>query len=303
MTTNYEYYKVFFHVASTLSLTKAAEQLNISQPAVSQSIRQLENQLGVKLFQRAKHGVMLTKEGATLFEFVKEGVRAFEGGERAVKEMLDVSSGEIVIGASDMTLRFFLLPYLEKFHEEYPNIKITVTNAPTPETLENLKERTIDFGVISTPFDADDRISVTKVREITDTFVAGRRFIKYKNKSLDLKDIESLPIIFLQGETASRRYMEQFLATHNVSLKPEFELATSDMIVQFALKSLGIGCVMRDFASEYIEDGTLFELRFRTPFPKRYFCLAVNESATLSTAASKLVEMINKDVSDAKCED
>lgn len=166
MTTNLEYYKVFYYVALTGSLTGAADMLNISQPAVSQTIKQLESGLGVKLVQRVKYGVMLTKEGEVLYSYVKNGYQLFEAAERALKEMLCVDTGEIILGASDMTLEFFLLPYLEKFHEKYPNVKITVTNAPTPETIRNLKNHVIDFGVISTPFDTDESIKAVEVKEI-----------------------------------------------------------------------------------------------------------------------------------------
>lgn len=296
MTTNLEYYKVFFHVANTSSLTQAAEILNISQPAVSQSVKQLETQLGVKLFKRAKHGVMLTKEGETLFSHVKEGYKSFESGERALKEMLDLEAGEIVIGASDMTLRFFLLPFLEKFHEAFPKITIRVTNAPTPETLRNLKSGAIDFGVISTPCDGDENILITPVKEIGDTFVAGRKYIRYKNRTLDLKVLEELPIISLEGETSSGKYMREFLETKGISLKSEFELATSDMIVEFALKNLGVGCVMREFASRALEEGKLFELRFSSVLPGRFIALAENGRSGISSAATKLLNMIKEDM-------
>lgn len=296
MTANLEYYKVFYYVANTHSLTAAAEILNISQPAVSQSVRQLETVLGVKLFKRARHGVMLTKEGEALFAHVWEGYKAFENGERAVKEMLDLDAGEIVIGASDMSLRFFLLPFLEKFHEAYPNITIRVTNAPTPETVRNLRAGAIDFGVISTPFDSSDNIIVTPVKEIKDTFVAARKYIKYKNRTLDLKILEELPIISLEGETSSGKYMREFLDRKGITLKPEFELATSDMIVEFAVKNLGVGCVMREFASRAIEEGKLFELRFTSVLPGRHIALAENSGTTLSSAARKLLDMIKEDM-------
>lgn len=70
-----------------------------------------------------------------------------------LRRMKDLETGEIRIGASDMTLQFYLLPYLEQFHEQYPNIKVTVSNGPTPETLEALYQGHIDFGIVSTPFE------------------------------------------------------------------------------------------------------------------------------------------------------
>ena len=292
MIANMEYYKVFCHVARAGSLTVAARELNISQPAVSQSIRQLETALGARLFTRVSRGVRLTGEGELLYGYAAKGYEQIELGEQRLKQMLDLELGEIHIGASDMTLQFYLLPYLEQFHEKYPHIKVAVSNAPTPETLRNLRENKIDFGVVSTPFEGGDGLCAVNVREIEDVFVAGRRFIPYKNRMLDLQELERLPIIFLEGVTSTRSYIDSFLRRNGVDIRPEFELATSDMIVQFALRSLGVGCVIRDFAREYLEDGRLFELRFNMIIPKRHFCVVTNDRNPLSAAARNLLELM-----------
>ena len=191
-----------------------------------------------------------------------------------------------------MTLRFYLLPYLEKFHELYPSIKVTVTNGPTPETLSYLKDDKIDFGLISSPFENEEGYDFFPVSEIEDVFVAGRRFIQYKNKMMDFTDLEKLPLISLQGKTSTRDYMDSFLKQHGVNIHPEFELATSDMIVQFALRNLGVGSVVKDFALEYLESGILFELRFNQIIPKRQICVVTHNSRPLSLAASRLLEII-----------
>ena len=289
---NLEYYKVFYHVATTGSLTMAAKELNISQPAVSQSVRLLETALGTKLFTRASKGVRLTGEGSLLYGYVSKGYEQIRLGEQKLEQMLNLELGEIHIGASDMTLQFYLLPYLEQFHEKYPHIKVMVSNAPTPETLSNLNENKIDFGVVSTPFDNPGGLQVTNVREIEDVFVAGRKFISYKNRMLDLQELEKMPIIYLEGATSSRSYMDSFLKKNNVYVRPECELATSDMIVQFALRNLGVGCVVRDFAREYLEDGRLFELRFNMIIPKRHFCVVTNPKNPLSAAARSMLELL-----------
>lgn len=290
---NMEYYKVFYHAARAGSLTVAAKELNISQPAVSQSIRQLETALGTKLFCRASKGVRLTGEGELLYGYVEKGYEQIALGEQRLGQMLNLELGEIHIGASDMTLQFYLLPYLEQFHEKYPHIKVAVSNAPTPETLDKLKENKIDFGVVSAPFDDRYGLEAVNVREIEDVFVAGRKFIQYKNRMLDLRELEKMPIIYLEGATSTRSYVDSLLQKSNVKIQPEFELATSGMIVQFALRNLGVGCVVRDFAREYLEDGRLFELRFNTIIPKRHFCVVTNPKNPLSAAARNMLALLH----------
>lgn len=289
---NLEHYRVFYTVAVSGSLTEAAKELSITQPAVSQAIKLLETNLSIKLFHRMSKGVKLTQEGQLLFGYIEKGYEQFALGEKRLKQMLNLELGEIRIGASDMTLQYFLLPYLEIFHEKYPNIKVRVTNAPTPETLANLSEGKIDFGVVSTPFMMKDTIESIPVREIEDIFIAGRKFIPYKNKMLDLSQLEELPMIVLEGNTSSRTYMDDFLLKNHVHMNPEFELATSDMIVQFTLRNLGVGCVVKDFAMEGIEAGKLFALRFNTIIPKRQFCLVRDKKIPMSVVAEELLHII-----------
>lgn len=150
MVSNLEYYKTFYYVAKTGSLTQAASLLSISQPAVSQALKQLEQQTKAKLFRRVSKGVKLTAEGELLYSYVAKGYEQFLLGEERLKQMQNSELGEIHIGASDMTLQFFLLPYLEQFHEKYPGIKVIVSNAPTPETIENLKKNRL-ISVLSVP--------------------------------------------------------------------------------------------------------------------------------------------------------
>lgn len=293
MNIDLEYYRIFYYVAKVGSFTQAGEELCISQPAVSQTIKLLEKYLGSKLFIRVPKGVRLTPEGQVLYNYVQRGYEYMLMGEAKFQKMLDLENGEIRIGASDMTLQFYLLPYLEKFHEKFPKIKVTVTNAPTPETLEFLYEGKIDFGIVSEPFDAKSEINITKVREIQDIFVAGSRFSYLKGRIMSYTELESLPIICLEHNTSTRKYIDKFLKDNNVVLKPEFELAMSDIIVKFAVRNLGIGCVVSDFAQEAIANGSLFELQFDKQLPKRNFCIITGSNNPISTAAKELLGMLS----------
>ena len=292
MSENLEYYKVFYYAARFGSLTMAGTELSISQPAVSQALKQLESALMVKLFVRSARGIRLTPEGEILYRHVKAGYEQILLGEKKLSSMLRLDYGELRIGASDMTLKFYLLPLLEAYHEKFPGIKVTVTNAPTPETLDLLRQGKIDFGAVSMPFQAGGELSVTPVKEIEDVFVAGRRFIQYKNHMLDLQELEKLPVISLEGKTSTRSYLDGFLGKSGIRICPEFELATSDMIVQFALRGLGIVSVVKDFAGVELEDGILFERRFNKIIPKRQICVVRNGRTPVSHAAEEFLRTV-----------
>lgn len=292
MNVNLEYYKVFYYVCAHGSLTAAARQLCISQPAVSQAVRQLEKETGIKLFLRTSKGVQLTKEGELLYRYVKAGVESLLEGEKMVERVLGMDMGEVRIGASDMTLQFFLLPYLEEFHKEYPKIKVNVSNAPTPETIKSLEEGKIDFGVVTTPCECRGTMNQIPVKAIRNVFIAGNSFSGLKGKILAYHALSGLPCIFLEKNTSTRTFMDDFLLKQGIELKPEFELAISDMIVQFAKRNMGVGCVMEGFARDAVDAGDVFELKFNMEMPSRHICVVTGESGLISMPGRKLLEMI-----------
>lgn len=293
MTNHLELYKVFYYTAKSGSITAAAEELSISQPAVSQSVKQLEDILGVKLFIRTSKGIILTREGEALLPFVSRSMDELESGERKLKELLDHEAGEIKIGASDMTLKYYLLPYLEKFHALHPKVKVTVYNSPTPDTLKTLSSNKIDLCIVSTPLpEISERLHIKKVKTINDIFVAGNAYSELKGQTIKFARLSELPLICLEKNTSTRKFMDTFLEEKGVELSPEFELATSDIIVQFAIRNLGIGSVVEDFALESINRGELFKLRLEEELPSREFCLVYKNDELLSPAAKELIRLL-----------
>lgn len=296
MNISLEYYRIFYHVVKEGSITAAANTLCVSQPAVSQTIRQLEAGLGVTLFLRAQKGIRLTAEGQTLFQYVERGYETILQGEHALQSMLELEQGEIHIGASDMTLKYYLLPYLERFHEMYPGVKVNVTNGPTPETLKHLKDGKIDFCVVSGPIEGYEELNVHPVKQIRDVFIAGSRFSHLKGRKLDWESLQELPLICLEKGTSSRSYVDRFLQANKVELQPEFELATSDMIVQFVLRNLGIGAVVEPFAAPFVANGELFELDFEPRIPPRAFFVATDKKIPLSKAGKSLLKLLQDEI-------
>lgn len=294
MDINLEYYKIFYYVGKRKSITLAAEELSVSQPAVSQAVKNLEEALGSPLFVRTPKGVRFTTEGEVLYSFVQRGYEYIRQGERKFKEMLELETGEIRIGASDMTLQFYLLEVLERFHQRYPGIKVTVTNAPTPETLKHLQDGQIDFGVVSTPVLSRHDWKIETVREIEDVFVAGKNFMELKGKPLTYPHLEQLPIMCLEGNTSTRNYVDGFLKENGVVLRPEFELATSNMLIQFAVRGLGIASVVKDFAMDHLASEELFVLEFDKRIPKREICVITDERIPMSAAAQQLLKMTGR---------
>lgn len=291
MNISYDWYKIFYYAAFYRNITAAAQQLFISQPAVSQSIKQLESALGCRLFLRTAKGVTLTAEGQVLYQHIAKGMEQIRLGEKKLQSQMNLESGEIHIGASDMTLEYFLLPFLENFHHLYPKIKISITNGPTPETIRLLREDVIDFGIISEPVSDVQEFSVVPVKLIEDVFICGKELYKTLLRPCPLISLPSLPLILLEKNTSTREYMDEFFKENGVTISPEFELATSRLIVQFVKRNLGVGCVVRDFAAEDLERELIYEVPLEKKVPPRHICL-IHRKAECSRAAETLLELL-----------
>lgn len=288
--TSYDKYKLFCAVAECSSITLAAERLYISQPAVSQGIRALEEALGCPLFTRGPKGVSLTAEGRVLYAHASKAMCELTEEERIISSMRTLEAGEIRIGASDMTLEFCLLPYLEKFHTKYPGVRISITNNPTPQTVELLHKRLIDFAAVSEPVDAPE-FEKPALREISDIFIC-----KSDDSAPDGLPISALSdrLILLEENTSTRRYIESEFKKRSFTISPKFELATSGQIVSFVARGMGIGCVVEDFATRAINDGTVRRIAVADPLPKRSICI-LRDGRERSLAASELLKMIEID--------
>ena len=291
---NMDLYRTFLEAASCGSFSGAAAKLFISQPAVSGEIGQLEQELGVKLFFRTGRGVKLTPEGEVLLEFVQRGIAFLESGEEKLREAAALEGGVMRVGASDMTLRFYLLDHLERFRREHPRVKLTVTNAPTPRSLASLKAGMIDFCVISEPAEADGDIEMIPVREIEDIMVASPE-LGLGDELLHFDQLEGEVQLMLEPGTSTRSFVEAWLKKCGAPmrlLEPDIELATSDLVLEFARRGMGVATIVEDFAREDIEAGRLERLKLAEPFPRRRFLLCYLKRVPLSAATKAFIKSV-----------
>lgn len=294
MIDNIGLYRCFFEAAKHGSISAAAKALFVTQPAVSSAIMQLEGLLNVKLFHRASRGIHLTPEGGILYSHIEKAFIEIEAGEDKLREIRGLAGGVMRIGASDMTLRFFLLDYVEAFRAEFPLVRLTVTNAPTPQTLSALRGGQIDFAVVSAPVEESDDLELLPVRQIRDIFVATDDYSVGKEQPVTISELSDIPLIFLERGTSTRRYVDSCI---NLERQVDFELATSDLVLEFARRGLGIACLVEDFAAEDIRGGVLHEVKLTKPMPPREFLLAYSKHNTLPSAARKFIDMLLSDLS------
>ena len=294
MTGNIAHYESFLAAAACGSLSEAAKRLCVTQPAVSAAIASLERSLGVRLFFRTNRGVRLTQEGEVLYGYIQKAFSFVGAGEDKIRELCGLRSGVLRIGASDMTLRFFLLDHIAAFRRDYPDVRLSVTNAPTPQTLDALHDGQIDFGVVSGPLPAgtDADMTLIPVYEIRDIFIAAPSFLPERDGPYDRAALARLPLIMLEKHTSTRQYVSDWLGPDFPS--PAIELATSDLLLEFAARGLGVASIVEDFARDALAEGRVVRLPLREEIPPRRFYVAALSHLPLSAAARRMTDRLKE---------
>ncbi|MGG7214775.1 LysR family transcriptional regulator [Clostridium nigeriense] len=291
MITKLDLYRVFCQVAKSKSFSKASKELYMTQPAVSQAIMQLERELDIRLFNRAPKGVSLTTEGNLLFEYVNSAINLINVGEEKILEFKDLTVGELKIGVGDTISKYFLLPYLEIFHNKYPNLKFKIINGTTLELCALIKSGEIDISICNLPIN-DPSLEVIPCREVRDIFVCGEKYKDLAKEKISLEEIVKYPLIFLEPNSNSRKYVEKFMLSKGIKISPEFELGSFDLLLEFAKINLGIACVVKEFSEDYLEKGLLYEVNILEEIPSRSIGVCHLKSVPLSLASTKFVEIL-----------
>ena len=290
---NYELYKVFYHVASTLNFSEASKQLFISQSAVSQSIKTLERKLDQTLFIRSTKKVQLTPEGEILMRHIEPAMNLIQKGEA---QLLDASStgGQIRIGASDTICRYFLIPYLERFHKAFPGAHIKVVNQTSMKCAELLRNGLVDLIVVNYPNSyLDSAASVLRIRKFRDAFVAGTPFTELKDRTVTFSELLHYPILMLDKNSTTNEFLHQVFQQHQLDLVPEIELTSNDLLLDLARIGLGIA-----FVPDYcirVNSKDLFVLKTKEELPARELAVAYNEHLPLTRASAEFLSYFQND--------
>ena len=291
MDINYELYKVFYHVASTLSFSEASKQLFISQSAVSQSIKVLEKKLNQTLFIRSTKRVQLTPEGEILLKHIEPAMNLIKKGENQLLEANTLNGGQLRIGASDTICRYYLVPYLNRFHKAYPNVHIKVFNFTSIECAHVLENGQVDFILSNYPNSGLlASHSVRSIHEFHDVFVANAEAFPLKDQVLTLEELKEYPIMMLDRKSTTSEFLHSMFQRSHLDLVPEIELSSNDLLIDLARIGLGIAFVP-DFCIP-ADESQLYILKLAQSLPARKLVVASNDSVPLSQAAKQFMDML-----------
>jgi len=286
-------YKVFFVVANCKNISRAAEVLFVSQPAVSKSVKTLETSLNVTLFSRSSKGVVLTPEGEILFNHIKNAFDEFSLGRHIIKKLKNKEIGNINLGVSTTIGKSYFLPKFQEFIKEYPYFKIKIINKPTLDTIKLVQDEKLDLGIIGTTSSEID-LKFIKLCQIQDILVASNSYVNSLN-SKSINDIFNKgSFMFLEHPNATRDFIDNYFANQNLSITPDIEASNMDFLIECAKMGLGITSVIKDFLHNDLENRTLIELPLDVPIPPRYIGVIYKNSSNLSIAAKTLIDFLRK---------
>ena len=283
---NLDLYRVFYTVAKSGSLTKAAEELYISQPAVSRSIKQLENQLGVTLFTRTYRGMVLSAQGGkVIFAEVERALGLLTEAENRIAEMKNSATGKIRIGASDTIFEYFLSDKIVDFHEKFPAVKIDLVADFTPDTIAKLKADKLDVAFVNLPISPDPELKLHgNCMRLNDVFVASEKFAFLKDKQLSFSSLKEYPLIMMEKNTIARRALDNFLGSLGVELQPSIEVGSWDLMKRLVRRGMGIGIIPREYVEDLFTKGSLFPVVTDTALPVRSVGMLLKKNTPVSYA-------------------
>ena len=291
MSVKLELYRVFKEVAEAGNITAAAQNLFISQSAVSQSIKQLESELQTRLFARNSRGVSLTPDGKMLYEYVRSAMGLLETGEEKLSQSRQLQVGHLTIGASDTVTSQFLLPYLDRFHRQYPGVHIQIVSGRSHKVLGLLQSGKVDIAFASTPQDASS-LSTFHCFATHSIFVAAADYDCNFDHTYSLEEIVQFPLILLERKASSRRFLENFFLEHGLKLQPEIELGSHNLLIALARIGLGVAGVTEEFAQSGLIRGVICPLRLKEEIPTRYVAMCTLKKVQPSAATLKFMEYI-----------
>jgi len=288
---NYELYKVFYFVASSLSFSEASKKLFISQSAVSQSIKTLEKKLDQSLFIRSTKKVQLTPAGKILLKHIEPAMNLIQRGENQLLDASTLGLGQLHIGASDTICRYFLVPYLKQFHKKFPKVPIKVTNSTSLNCVELLNQGSVDIIITNYPNSKMNPSFVKKtVCHFTDVFIANPSSFPIKQQDISFSKLKQYPILMLDRKSTTSEFLHNLFLQHQLELIPEIELSSNDLLIDLAKIGLGIA-----FIPDYcLSDDTkeLIVLKTKEDMPKRQIVASVNPSLPISSATEEFIKLL-----------
>ncbi len=256
-------YKIFLSAAENKSISKAAAQLYISQPAVSITIKKLEENLHTTLFIRRSKGVELTEKGRVLYDSVKKALTMLWDAEKSLRSPFH--TGYLRIASSNVLCKHFLMPYLKRFSGLYPDTDLTITCTSSVEAYAMLSACRIDLALVVRP--EDPGISVYHPLGAIEYIFVCTAAYRERWACADDEIFGYANIMLLDKDNISRQHINVYYAKNGIIPWHILEVNEMDLLIEFAKMGIGVSCVVKQFVEHELESGTLVEIELSEPVP------------------------------------
>ena len=291
MKTNLELYKVFYYVAKNKNITQAANELMVSQPAVSKSIKVLERDLNTTLFNRNKDGVSLNNAGELLFNKINKAMELIISAEEDIDSLNNMEQGTINIGAGNTIMQRYLMQYIKEFHDKYPNINVIVHTVVTEELIKRAQLGLVDIVFTHLPNTVPDNSETIKLKKLHDILVVNKDS-KYLGKTINKKDLKDLPLILLPLRASNRKNFNKFCTQNNIVINPLMEIGNDLIIEECAQNGLGVGLVVKEYVQSKLDSQELYELKTSFNIEEKDLVCLVDQNRKNNNIIKKFLELL-----------
>ena len=251
---------IFHTVAQFCSFTRAAGALNISQPAVSIQVKELERSLETTLLSRMRTGVVLTDTGEVVFEYTKRIFSLAEEMTFAVQDIAGLRAGRLTIGSSSTPGEYILPLAIGIFRQRYPNVEVSLSISNTQAVVEQILSRDLDLGMAGAPVDAQGLVSFPYVKDEV-VIVASPTHPLVRKRRIGLADISDEPVIMREPGSATRQAAEDALGALGIRVRVVMDLGSNEAVKRAAAAGLGLGILSKFSVSPDVAAGYLKVLR------------------------------------------
>ncbi len=287
-------YKTFYAVAVYESFSKAASELYISQPAVSYSIKKLEEELKTRLFLRMNKGIKLTDDGIKLKKHVENAFDSLVAGHKDLTESSEQLSGEISIGTYSHVGSFLLPKLMKKFLIKNPKVKFNIYNSTGTEMRDLFKEKKIDILILYYPiFNSYDDIYEQKILTCDSCFFGSKEELE-RVKHLSSSTINKCQLLLpLKGFTTGNA-LDVVFKNNNMMLATNIRLYSAELMTNLVKEGLGIGWTLKEYIRNDLINNTFYEIPTDFSLPKIEFGLAYDKKVITKSALKFAEFLINE---------
>lgn len=286
---NYNLYKSFLVVYETKNISRAADILYISQPAVSHNIKELEKQLNIQLFYKKSNGMNTTSEADILYKYISSAFNSIWKGELTISDMAGLKTGVVKIGIPSYLTVLFLSDIITEFRSKYPNVKIEIVSKPIPDLITMLQTQNIDIVIDSQPITTEkSTMSIKYLKSYSHCFFTTDKF--YNEKSFGIDNINNLPLIISSQSAEEIKLLKNSVV--GLKINPIIEAWTTESMIKLVKEGNGIGYCQEEYIKDELKAGTLKKLNLLFTLPKLdiYSGYIVD---TLAFAPKKFIEFLS----------